>query len=163
MADRGEVTTARALLQAAIGRRIFPAAVAEVGCGRGPLWQEAFGRMTFDDAAPPATVDTIFDLASMTKPLATTTVVLDLLDRGRLTLEFPVGRFLPEWRGADRESVTVRDLLEHASGLSARLPFLEPLSGNKLHRAEGKARAVEEFFDLAARKEADMIVIQKPG
>ena len=85
------------------------------------LWREAFGRLSFDADAPTANDATVFDLASLTKPIATTTLVLDLIARGQLTLDEPIAAAFAEWRGADREHVTVRDLLEHASGLTARL------------------------------------------
>ncbi|MGE3178283.1 MAG: serine hydrolase domain-containing protein [Vicinamibacterales bacterium] len=114
------------LLRAAVARRIFPAAAAVVGCRAGRLWQDAWGTLTFDHSAAPATLDTIFDLASLTKPLATTTVVLDLVARGRLQLDDPLARFFPEWRREDRLGVRVVDLLEHASGLPARLVDLPP-------------------------------------
>jgi len=114
------------LLEDAIAQRTFPCAVAEIGdCDR-LHWQEAFGRLTFDDRAPAATVDTCFDLASLTKPIATTTVLLSLVEAGQLELEEPVARWCAEWRGADRDAATVRDLLEHASGLPARLPDHPP-------------------------------------
>lgn len=109
------------LLATAIERRVFPAACAEMGSGLGVLWRCALGRLTFDDDAPRAAVDTVFDLASLTKPLATTHVILALADRDALRLDEPVAAFFPEWRGADRERVTVLDLLEHAGGLAARL------------------------------------------
>jgi serine-type D-Ala-D-Ala carboxypeptidase len=120
-------TVARALLLRAIGDRIFPAAVAEVGDSGGVLWREAFGTFAFDDHTP-ATEATIFDLASLTKPVATTTVVMDLLARGPLKLTEPLTQCFPEWRGPDREAATVEDLLEHASGLAARLVDPPPAS-----------------------------------
>jgi len=65
--------------------------------------------------------DTIFDLASLTKPLATTSIATHLISRNRLSLDDIVAARLDEWRGGDRDGVTIRDLLEHASGLAARL------------------------------------------
>jgi CubicO group peptidase (beta-lactamase class C family) len=112
---------ARQVLAGAIATRVFPAAVAEVGDARRVLWREAFGRLTFEADAPSTNDATIFDLASLTKPIATTTLILDLLARNQLTLDEPLGSAFAEWRGADREHVTVVDLLEHASGLTARL------------------------------------------
>jgi len=112
---------AAALLEQAIAAKTFPAAAAEVGDSATVLWREARGTLTFDRDAPDACAETIFDLASLTKPIATTTVVLDLIDRGLLALEDPVSSYFTEWIGRDRESVTIQDLLEHASGLPARL------------------------------------------
>jgi serine-type D-Ala-D-Ala carboxypeptidase len=129
MTDRGGVDAARALLRRAIDSRLAPAAVAEVGDSRGTFWREAFGRLTFDAAAAAATPETIFDLASLTKPLATTGIALALVDSGALDLREPVATFFDEWRGEDREQATIRDLLEHSSGLAARL--LEAPPGNR--------------------------------
>ena len=84
--------------------------------------------MTFDAGAPPARLDTPFDLASLTKVIATTTVLMELVRTGRARLDDPISEVFHEWRGADREGVTVRDLLEHASGLAARLVDAPPKS-----------------------------------
>ena len=108
-------------LRDAIESRVFPAAVAEVGASEGVIWCEALGRLTFDSDSAAADVETPFDLASLTKVLATTPVIMQLVARGKLRFDEPVADLFPEWRGADREPVTVRDLLEHASGLAARL------------------------------------------
>ena len=121
MNDRAGVDPARALLSRAIESRLAPAAVAELGDSGGMLWREAFGRLTFDTAAAATTPKTIFDLASLTKPLATTSIALALVDGGALDLREPVATFFGEWRGEDREQVTIRDLLEHSAGLAARL------------------------------------------
>jgi CubicO group peptidase (beta-lactamase class C family) len=119
-----QVDAARTLLRRAITDRIFPAAVAEVGDAGGPLWREAFGRLAFDHPQA-ATETTIFDLASLTKPLATTAIVMDLVARGLVDLDTPLTECFPEWRA---EETTVQDLLEHASGLAARLVDAPPLS-----------------------------------
>jgi CubicO group peptidase (beta-lactamase class C family) len=114
------------VIEEAIGARVFPAAVAEVGASGGVLWRDAFGRLTFDAESAPTAVDTPFDLASLTKVMATTSVVMQLMSSGTLRLAEPVSAAFREWRGPDRESVTVRDLLEHASGLPARLVDAPP-------------------------------------
>jgi CubicO group peptidase (beta-lactamase class C family) len=108
-----------ALLDEAKSRRAFPAAAIEVGRCAGALWRSAVGRLTYLDQAPSATPETIFDLASLTKVLAATPLVMRLVGQRRLLLNARVGAFLPDWRGGDRDSVTVADLLEHASGLTA--------------------------------------------
>jgi CubicO group peptidase (beta-lactamase class C family) len=115
LADAGRV------IAKAIRARVFPAAAVEVGSSEELLWSQAFGMYSFDEGSPPATPDTVFDLASLTKPLATTSVAMQLVSDRCLSLDDPVATFFADWRGADREDVTVRDLLEHASGLPARL------------------------------------------
>lgn len=118
----GFAAAARILDNAVVGG-VFPAAVAEVGTASGCLWRHAAGRLTYDADSPPATVDTIFDLASLTKVIATTTLAMRHVDAGLTPLDLPIAEALRTWRGADREMVTVRDLLEHASGLTAHLHF----------------------------------------
>lgn len=115
----------RLLLEDAVARRIAPCAVALVGSSSRVLWRESVGRLWFTSPgadAPVATVDSWFDLASLTKPLATTLVTLDLAAHAAIDLSDPIARWLPEWRSADRAGVTFIDLLEHASGLPARPP-----------------------------------------
>jgi CubicO group peptidase (beta-lactamase class C family) len=115
------VTGAVDVIRRAITARIFPAAAAEVGLSGGVILSETFGTMTFDPESPKTTRDTAFDLASLTKPIVATSIAMQLVDTGRLRLDDRLGEFFAEWRGEDRESVTVQDLLEHASGLPARL------------------------------------------
>jgi serine-type D-Ala-D-Ala carboxypeptidase len=115
------IDRARALVLDAIDRRVFPAAVTDVGASRGGLWHEAFGTLAFSAGSPPTQPATAFDLASLTKVIATTTVVMELVAARALRLDERVADSLSEWRGDDRSTVTVRDLLEHASGLPARL------------------------------------------
>jgi CubicO group peptidase (beta-lactamase class C family) len=120
---------AAAVIEHGLADRAFPAAVVEVGSRAGPLWQEAFGRLTFDPDSSAASVETVFDLASLTKVLATSTVAMRLLDTGSIRLTDRVSERLPEWRGQDREAVTLRDLLAHSSGLTNWLPFYRDYSG----------------------------------
>ena len=113
----------------AIERHVFPAASVEVGRVDDVLWRDAFGRLTYADDAPGATIDTIFDLASLTKVIATAPLVMRAVEGGRLGLDDRVADFIACWRGADRERVTIADLLEHASGLTAYLPFFRDHEG----------------------------------
>src|SRR5213592_1417021 len=108
---------ARGVIDRAIANRVFPAATIEVGRSDGILARHASGTLSFDETAPAATIETPFDLASLTKPIATTTVLMELVHAQSLRLDEPIRLFLDEWRGLDREEVTIRDLAEHASGL----------------------------------------------
>ncbi len=111
------------LLRDAVDRRVFPCAVLEVGSRDAVAFAGAWGALTYDPTAAPATLETVFDLASLTKVIATTTVLMRLVDQGDVRLNTPVSHWLNEWRSEDRKSVTVADLLEHTSGLTAHLPF----------------------------------------
>lgn len=118
-----------ALLNESIATKAFPAATIEVGRTEGPLWQHAAGALSYEAVATPASFDTIFDLASLTKVIATTPLVMRAVDAGRLDIDGVVADHFSEWQGTDRESVTVRDLLSHSSGLTAYLPFFRDHTG----------------------------------
>ena len=118
-----------AMLREAIEAHVFPAATVEVGTASEVLWSTATGAHTFDPLAPFATAGTIFDLASLTKVIATTTLAMRAVDEARLRLDDRVASWLTEWRGSDREAVTIRDLLSHSSGLAAYLPFFRDFTG----------------------------------
>jgi CubicO group peptidase (beta-lactamase class C family) len=119
------IDDARDVLASARRARIFPAASAEVGASAGVLWRESLGTLTFDDGVP-LPPDALFDLASLTKVIATTTLIMLLVEGGSLAIDDRLERHFGEWRGEDRAGVTVRDLLEHASGLPARLVDAPP-------------------------------------
>ncbi|HVD93764.1 MAG TPA: serine hydrolase domain-containing protein, partial [Vicinamibacterales bacterium] len=120
--------TAR-IITRGIESRAFPAAAIEVGNHDRVLWRQAFGRLTYASDAAPVSDDTIFDLASLTKVIATATLVMRAVEEGALSLDDRVADRLPSWRGADRADVSVADLLEHASGLTAYLPFFRDHRG----------------------------------
>jgi len=107
------------LLDDARRTRAFPAGVIEVGRREAVLWRHATGRLTYEDDAPETTTGTIFDLASLTKVIATGPLLMRLVARRSLLLTTAVGSLIPEWRGRDRQAVTVADLLEHSAGLTA--------------------------------------------
>ncbi len=102
---------------------MFPGAVAACGRSEGPDHLVARGRLTYEPDAPPARPDTLYDLASLTKVLVTTTLVAQLVEQGRLALDEPVSRHLPDLRATLGEAVTVGHLLDHSSGLPAHLPL----------------------------------------
>ena len=111
------------LVDEAVAARAFPAAAIEVGRRDSVVWQHAAGRLTYDSDAADTTIETIFDLASLTKVIATAPLVMRLVAERRLLLDTPVGRLVPAWRGHDRAGVTVTDLLEHSAGLTAWWPL----------------------------------------
>ena len=122
---------AQTVLSKAIQIGAFPAAVIEVGRSDGVLWQHAFGRLAGKNGGAPTKLDTVFDLASLTKVLATTTLAMAAVSRGTLKLDSAIRDWLPDWRGSDLSSVSIRDLLNHSSGLTPHLPFFRDHKGRE--------------------------------
>ena len=120
---------ADARLADAVAGGAFPCAVVEIGTSAGHVWRSAHGTLTGQAEDAAASLHTVFDLASLTKVLATTTLAMQLSDRGLLGLDQRMTDWIPRWRGADREDVTIRDLLAHASGLTTHLPLYETHEG----------------------------------
>ena len=95
----------------------------------GESYSRAYGQRTVVPTPEPLTADTIYDSASLTKVVATTTAVMQLVERGRLELDAPVARYLPAFAAHGKDAVTVRQLLTHHSGLRAGLPRTPAWSG----------------------------------
>ena len=102
----------------------FPGAVIAVGQHDSVVLLAAVGHYGADDRRP-VTTETIYDLASLTKVIALTTECILLVDQGKLDLDAPVQRYLPEFRGPMKDQVTIRHLLTHSAGLAADLPLFD--------------------------------------
>jgi beta-N-acetylhexosaminidase len=115
-----KLAPAFALLDRAIENRACPGGVLTVG-HKGQLFVHAFGRQRYSADAAKANDNTIYDVASLTKPVVTTTLCAMLSETGQLELGAPLSRYLPEWASGNdrdrRERVTVAHLLTHSSGL----------------------------------------------
>jgi len=97
----------------------FPGAVVLVGRGDDILYWQAFGRAVVEPFEQPVGRNTIFDLASMTKPIATATSIMVLRDRGAIAMDDRVGKYLPAFACNGKEDTRIRHLLTHTSGLPA--------------------------------------------
>jgi len=137
----------RALLHGAVDGGQLPGAVALVRHAGQVRVHEAFGHAQTTPSHRPMRPDTVFDLASLTKPLAATAVALALVDQGMLALDEEITRHLPELRPVAGAGVTVRRLLTHSSGLSGWRPLY----------TKGHGR------DAALRQIADLGITYSPG
>ena len=98
----------------------FPGASVVIGRKGALVWEHGFGRLSWETSSPHVSADsTIYDLASLSKVVGTTTAIMILYDEGRISLDAPVVSYLPGFTGGYKDSVTVRQLLEHRSGLPA--------------------------------------------
>ena len=100
----------------------IPGAVVLVGRGDDILLHRAYGSRRLLPQPAPMTVDTIFDLASLTKPFGTTLAVMRLVERGAIKLDAPLGRYLKEFRDKQYDEITIKRLLTHSAGLAAYPP-----------------------------------------
>ena len=108
------------IIEKAIAARAFPACSLAVTCCGEFVAHKVFGRFTYDPASPEVNTTSLFDLASLTKVVATTAIAMILYERGLLDLEAPVTAIVPEFAGdAIRREITLRMLLAHSSGLPA--------------------------------------------
>ena len=114
----------------------IPGAVLLVGHNGQVIYRKAFGERALEPRREAMTVDTIFDIASLTKVVATTTAVMQLVDKGQVRLNDPVAKYLPQFAQDDKEDITVRMLLTHHSGLP------EDLELNELWDGRGTAFAM---------------------
>ena len=117
------------LMQDAVARGNIPGGVVLIGHNDKVDYRKAFGSRSLEPTREPMTVDTIFDLASLTKCIATTTSVMQLISEGRVRLNDPVAAYLPEFRQNGKEDITVRELLTHFSGLAPDLDLNSPWQG----------------------------------
>lgn len=126
-----KLDAADGVVRAAVLDRAFPGGVLAVGLGGALVHLRAFGRLSYDPASPEAAPDTIYDLASLTKVVVTTTIAMTLVDEGRLDLAARVASFFPSFTGGAKGTVTVRHLLTHSGGLLWWAPFYKEARGKE--------------------------------
>ena len=119
------------LVREAIGEKKLPGAVILIGRGDRTLYEKAIGHRALQPAAEPMTLDTIFDLASLTKVVATTTSVMILLEEGKIRLTDRVSTFIPGFERYGKQDITVRHLMTHVSGLRPDVDLGDMWSGSE--------------------------------
>ena len=127
------------VVEGAIARRELPGAVVLVGRGDDIIYHHAFGDRAVEPAREAMTEDTIFDVASLTKVVATTTSVMQLVEQGSIRLNDRVTQFIPEFGKNGKSDITIRQLLTHTSGLAPDLPLEVEFNGSD----EAIRRAIE--------------------
>lgn len=117
------------LVEQAIRKGETPGAVVLIGHDGKIVYRRAFGTRTRIPRDSPMTLNTMFDLASLTKVIATTPAIMQLFEEGKIRLNDPVAKYWPQFGENGKEAVTVRELLTHYSGLPPDLPLNPPWSG----------------------------------
>src|SRR3954463_16671479 len=106
------------IVQTSIQNHEMPGAVLLVGHDGHVIYRKAFGNRSLEPRIEPMTIDTIFDMASLTKVIATTTAVMQLEEQGRIRMNDPVVKYIPEFGQNGKSDIAVRDLLTHYSGFA---------------------------------------------
>ncbi len=108
-----------AVIENGIEQEVFPGAVLVVGKPGEILWAQPYGHKTYDEDADPVTLDSLFDMASVSKVAATASMAWRLLGEGVIALDDPVSDYIPNFDSGGKDGVTVKDLLTHVSGLKS--------------------------------------------
>ena len=117
------------IVQTSIDNHEIPGAVLVIGHDGQAIYRKAYGMRSLEPTRSAMTVDTIFDIASLTKVVATTTAVMQLMEQGKIRLNDPVAKYIPEFGQNGKSDITVRDLMTHYSGLPPSLDLKSPWSG----------------------------------
>ena len=144
--DRERLKQIDIAVEAAIQRGDCPGAVVLVVHNDEVVVRKAFGQRTLQPEKVAMTADTVFDMASLTKPIATATSVFVLVEQGKLRLTEKVATYWPEFAANKKDSMTIEHLLVHTSGLTAD----NALADYK----DGKAEAMKKIAGACARSRA---------
>ncbi|MGO9318805.1 MAG: exo-beta-N-acetylmuramidase NamZ domain-containing protein [Terracidiphilus sp.] len=126
-----EFSNIDAIMNAAVARGTIPGGVVLIGHNGKVVYRKAYGMRSVEPVKEAMTVDTIFDLASLTKCIATATSVMKLVQEGKVRLNEPVAAYLPEFAKNGKSDITVRELLTHYSGLTEDLDLKTPWKGRE--------------------------------
>lgn len=127
--SRHNLAAVDAIMNEAVATGKIPGGVVLLGHNGKVIYRKAFGSRSLEPAREAMTVDTVFDLASLTKCIVTTTAIMQLLEQGRVRLNDPVAAYLPEFAQNGKAEITVRELMTHYSGLAPDLDLKQPWSG----------------------------------
>jgi uncharacterized protein YbbC (DUF1343 family)/CubicO group peptidase (beta-lactamase class C family) len=123
------LTVLDSVINDAIAQQQIPGAVLIVGHDGLVAYRKAYGDRALEPRREPMTLDTIFDCASLTKVVATTTAVMQLWEQGKFRMNDPVAKYLPEFAQNGKQDITIRQLLVHYSGLAPDLDLTKPWEG----------------------------------
>ena len=114
------------LMRQAVADGVFPGGVLLISKDRSIVFCKAYGHANIFTGRP-VNKHTVFDLASLTKPLATTLAIIKLIEKRQIDLNHTIGSILPPFKHTDKSQITIRDLLTHQSGLPAHRPYYQQL------------------------------------
>jgi serine-type D-Ala-D-Ala carboxypeptidase len=143
--DAAKMKDVDSAIDKAIEDRQTPAAVLVVGNRGGILYEKAYGHLTYDEGAKPTTLKTIWDVASLSKPVGCASSVMVLADRGKISIKDYVAKYIPEFGNNGKEKITIEMLLLHRGGLIPDNPMKD--------YEDGAEKAWENIMNLKPRWE----------
>ncbi len=132
------------IVNEAIAQRQIPGAVLIIGHDGQVVYRKAYGSRALEPRREAMTLDTVFDCASLTKVIVTTTAIMQLWEQGKLRMSDPVAKYLPEFAQNGKQDITIRQLLIHYSGLAPDLDLTKPW--------EGKETAYRMAFEVSPER-----------
>ncbi len=111
------------IISQSILKNYFPGAQIIIGDDKGIIYENSFGNFTYDEFSPVVTEETVYDIASLTKVIATTSAIMKLYQENKLDLNDKVSEYIPEFANNGKENINILNLLLHNSGLKAFIPF----------------------------------------
>jgi len=141
------------VLDGAISRGLIAGGVVLIGNRKGTLFERAYGKASTEPDSRPMAIDTIFDLASLTKVVATAPAILKLAEERRISLVDPVVKWFPEFAGKDKNDLLVMNLLTHTSGLddfplAAEFPLQSAIAGAATQKIKGEIGSRFKYADI---------------
>lgn len=136
-----DFTPITTLMTQAIAAKKLPGAVVLIEHGGRQVFEQAYGHRSVDPTVEPMTEDTIFDMASLSKCMVTATAIMQLYESHKLDFDEPVAKYLPEFAANGKETVTIRELLTHYSGLPPDVDLKDDWGLATPDKAEGIRRA----------------------
>jgi CubicO group peptidase (beta-lactamase class C family) len=143
------------LIHHSIESGYYPGAVVLAAQDHKVIYRGAFGSQSVIPVQTPMSIDTIFDTASLTKVVVTTTAIMQLVEQGNINLDAPVAEYWPEFGAHDKSTITISDMLTHTSGLPATIPsrllneiLADDLKVPDLLEWEGKESALEKIIAM---------------
>ena len=119
------------ILNSAVQDHLIPGAVLIVGHHGKVVYRRCYGSRSLEPVQERMTLDTVFDMASLTKPLMTATAVMQLYEQGKLSPNDPVSQYLPDFAANGKQDITIRQLLTHYSGLPPDISLADPWEGKQ--------------------------------
>ncbi len=113
------------LMKSGVSDSVFPGGVLLIGKGSSVIFEKAYGNFTYDTSSTPMRTDAIFDLASLSKVIGTTSAAMMLCDKGKLKLSDKVYKYLPAFNNNGKDKITIKNLLVHNSGLIAYRNYMK--------------------------------------